>query len=103
MALWALLVIFGIVEYLGLIVSLVDGFVGKGSTSHVVSTVAIVEFLHHLVGFVWSKTPYVRVGVQLRVRLSLQDIPGVCTEWPCAGAFALWFCRWVAPYPLDRR
>ena len=57
LALRALLYItFGIIKYLGPIVSLVDNFVGKGTSSHVVPTVAIVDFLHHFSSFVRTKT-----------------------------------------------
>ena len=72
---WALLqVLLGIIEYFGPIAPLVDGFVGEGLASSMVSTIAIVDFLNHLLDFVWPKASHVRVGVQLEIGSFAQDV-----------------------------
>jgi len=67
-------ILLGIIEHFGPIVPLVDGFVGEGSTSDMVFTIAIVDFLHHLLDFVRPEAPQIRVGVQLGVRLYIHDV-----------------------------
>ena len=58
LTLWALLHIFlCIMEHLGPIVSLVDGFIGEGSADCMIPTVTVVDLLHYLLYFVWSESP----------------------------------------------
>ena len=63
----------GIIDYFGLIVPLIDGFMGKGP-HRVVFGAAITDILYHLLGFVRSETPQVRVGVQLGIGFLIQDV-----------------------------
>ena len=66
--LWAFLhITLGIVEHLETIVPLIDDFMGEGATSHIVPTVAIVNFLHHFSSFFWSETSQIHVGVELEI------------------------------------
>jgi len=59
--LWALLHMFlGIIDYFGLIVPLIDGFMGK-RPHRVVFGAAITDILYHLLGFVRSKASSARV------------------------------------------
>ena len=41
----------GVIEYLGLVIPLVDAFVGERGSSLMVPTVAIIDFLHHFLSF----------------------------------------------------
>jgi len=45
-------ILFGIVEYLGSIVPLIDNFMGRRSAPDMVLTIAIVDLLHYPPGFV---------------------------------------------------
>jgi len=67
-------ILLGIIKHFGPIIPLVDGFVGEGSTSDMVFTVAIVDFLHHLLDFVRPEAPQIRVRVQLGVGLFVHDV-----------------------------
>jgi len=54
-------ILLSVLEHLGLVITLVDGFVLEGVAACVVPTVAIVKFPHHLLRFVLSETPQIRV------------------------------------------
>ena len=57
MTLWEYLhVVLDIVEHLGPVVPLLDGFMSDGLASYMVLTITIVNILDHFLGFVWSET-----------------------------------------------
>jgi len=60
-------VVLDIVEHLRPVLSLVDDLVGERAASQVVSTVAIVDFLHHILSFFWYEASQIRVGVEIGV------------------------------------
>ena len=53
-------VLLSVLEHLGLVITLVDGFVREGVAACMVHTVAIVKFPHHFLRFVLSETPQIR-------------------------------------------
>ena len=66
MALWAFShIILGLVKHLGPVVPLVDDLVGERASFHVVPTVAVVDFLHHLLSFLRTNASQIRVGWRL--------------------------------------
>jgi len=50
-------VLFSLIEHFRPVVSLVDGFMGKRSTSHVVLRVTIMDLPYHPFGFLWPEAP----------------------------------------------
>jgi len=64
LTLWALpYMLLGVIEHLGPIVPLVNGFVGEGSPSSMISIVIIVDFLHYPPYLLRSEASQVWVGV----------------------------------------
>ena len=68
MTLWASFnIILGVVEYFRPVIPLVDNFVGEGASSRVVSTIAVVDFLHDSPSFVWPETSQIWVRMETGV------------------------------------
>jgi len=76
-------------EYLGPVILLVDGFVDEVAAACMIPIVIIVNLMHHFLYFVRSKTPHIRVRMELEVGLHIQVIPRVCILWRSAKAFVL--------------
>ena len=65
----------GVVKPFGPVVPLVDDFVGEGVSSCVVSTITIVDFLHHFLSFIRTETSQMRVRVETRIGFLIQGVP----------------------------
>ena len=53
---------------------MVDNLIGEGASYRVVSTVCIVNFLHHLSSLLWTNTSQIWVGVEVGVGFLVQYV-----------------------------
>jgi len=98
LAVWALLhIFFGIIDYLGLIVALIDGYMGKGPHP-VVFGAAIMDILLRSVRGIFGKGQ----SAAWRRIFCIRCLLGVCIEWLCDEASVLRSYHQVALCFLDR-